>query len=168
MNVYRINSYIKWVLLFVFCILSGCGSKAEYHNEEGLYLYNQRKYDDAINAFQFAILAKNDFANGYYNLAAAYAAKNQFEQAISAMNTVLTLVPKDSADYKLVQSDLETLQKKQKTLNEATDSANLTSPQKAKQAISPPLELPSEASPPAGPSLATPSPSTTPNPTPNP
>lgn len=131
----------------------------------GIY-FSLGKYDDAISTFQFAILAKNDFANGYYNLAAAYAAKNQFDQAISAMNTVLTLTPKDSSDYKLVQSDLETLQKKQKTLNEATNSANLTSPQKTKQAINPPLELPSEASPPAGPSLSTPSPQPSPIPTP--
>jgi tetratricopeptide (TPR) repeat protein len=125
----------------------------------GLY-YSLGQYDNAINSFQFAALAKSDLANAYYNLAAAYAAKNDFNNAIAAMNKVLSLVPKDSSDYKVASGDLDTLQKKQKTLQDTSSSTNLTTPQKAQvPAISPQLNLPQEASPPAGPKLPIVSPS---------
>lgn len=123
----------------------------------GIY-YSLGKYDDAINAYQFAAYAKPDFANAYYNLSAAYAAKNDFDNAIAAMNKVLSLVPKDSSDYKQAQSDLDTLTKKQKTKETTVGSTsnNLTAPQKQTQTINPPLDLSKEASPPAA--QATPAP----------
>lgn len=123
----------------------------------GIY-YSLGKYDDAINTFQFAALAKPDFANAYYNLSAAYAAKNDFDNAIAAMNKVISLVPKDSSDYKQAQSDLDALTKKQKTKETTTGSTstNLTVPQKQTPVINPALDLSKEASPPAA--LATPAP----------
>ncbi len=123
----------------------------------GIY-YSLGKYDDAISSYQFAAYAKPDFANAYYNLSAAYAAKNDFDNAIAAMNKVLSLVPKDSNDYKQAQSDLDALTKKQKTKETTTGSTstNLTAPQKQTQAINPPLNLNKEASPPAA--VATPAP----------
>lgn len=113
----------------------------------GVY-YALADYDNALNAFQLAAVAKNNLANAYYNLAATYAAKKDFDKAITEMNTVISLIPQDSADYKTAQTAIEQL-KKQKPAT-GTTSENLTSPQTEKQSnITPPITLPSEATPPA-------------------
>jgi tetratricopeptide (TPR) repeat protein/O-antigen ligase len=134
----------------------------------GNVYFSLGQYDNAISSYQLAAAAKPDMANAYYNLANAYAAKSDFTNAVAAMNGVISLVPKDSYDYKLAQSNLITLQKKQKDLEEATGSANLTTPQKQTQALNPQLNLPEEASPPAAPKLpnASPTPSSGPTKTP--
>ena len=93
MNVYRINSYIKWVLLFVFCILSGCGSKAEYHNEEGLYLYNQRKYDDAITEFKKALDYSPEYYDAHYHLGISYYAKGMIDESITELRKAIDINP---------------------------------------------------------------------------
>lgn len=97
------------------------------------------RYDEAIDAFKLAVLAKPDLANAHYNLAAAYREKGEIEKATDEMNTVLSLVGKDSADYETAKKELEKLE-------------SLTSPQPAEEpVIKPPLELPEGAAPPATP-----------------
>ncbi len=127
----------------------------------GSLYYSLGQYDNALKNFEFAIYAKPDFPNSYYNLAATYAAKNDFDNAILAMNKVISLVPKDSNDYKQAQNDLDTLQKKQKTFKENNQTGILTAPKKETQTINPKLQLPEEASPPAAPNI----PTSTPKPT---
>jgi tetratricopeptide (TPR) repeat protein len=106
------------------------------------------KYDDAIDEFKLAILAKNDFANSHYNLSLAYAAKKDYDNAITEMNTVLTLVPKDSQDYKLAQTALADLEKQKPATK--TTGQELTAPQKTGTTnIQPPITLPEDATPPA-------------------
>ncbi|MBU1151360.1 tetratricopeptide repeat protein [Patescibacteria group bacterium] len=113
----------------------------------GIY-YALGRYDEAISAFQLATMAKNDFANAHYNLAAAYKQKNEISKAIDEMNIVLLLVKKDSQDYQIAQSELENLQKRL-PLKGSEESESLNLPQKQEQIIEPPLELPTEANPPA-------------------
>lgn len=116
----------------------------------GIY-YALGRYDEAIDAFKLAVLAKSDLANAHYNLAAAYREKGDINKAISEMNIVLTQVTKDSADYNLAKAELESLQKKlpaAKTTGGTGES--LTPPAEAPtQVIKPPIELPKEATPPA-------------------
>jgi tetratricopeptide (TPR) repeat protein len=116
----------------------------------GVY-YALADYEKAINAFQLAVVAKNDLANGHYNLAVAYAANKDYDKAIAEMNTVISLVPKDSEDSKTAQTVLEQL-KKQKPATTATgaESQNLTAPETVETSnIKPPIVLPEEATPPA-------------------
>lgn len=115
----------------------------------GVY-YALGRYDEAISAFQMATLAKNDLANAHYNLAASLRQKNEIERAIDEMNIVLSLVKKDSNDYKTAQTELENLQKKL-PLKGTTESENLSLPQKQEQVIKPPIELPTDANPPVTP-----------------
>jgi tetratricopeptide (TPR) repeat protein len=118
-------------------------------NLGGIY-YALGRYDEAISAFQMATLAKADLANAHYNLSAAYREKGDVDKAITEMNTVLTLVPRDSSDYKLAQAELETLQKKLPAAKTTeTPTGNLVPPAEAPApVIEPPIELPSEAVPP--------------------
>jgi tetratricopeptide (TPR) repeat protein len=114
----------------------------------GIY-YSLGRYDDAIDAFKLAVLTKPDLANAHYNLAIAYREKKNYDNAISEMNTVLTLVIKDSPDYTLAKSTLDALEKSKPAAAATTGAENLTTPQKQVEVIKPPLTLPEEATPPA-------------------
>lgn len=105
-------------------------------------------YDEAIKAFGSAVTVKNDLANAHYNLSAAYREKGEITKAIDEMNIVLGLVEKDSPDFELATTELDALKKRLPSTDEAT--SNLTPPLPAEeQVITPPLELPEEANPPA-------------------
>ncbi len=117
----------------------------------GVY-YALGKYDNAIEAFKFAVLAKQDLANAHYNLAIAYREKKDFDNAIAEMNTVLSLVSKDSADYALATKTLDDLQKNKPapvTKTPTTGTDNLSAPQPVQKSnITPPIELPADSTPP--------------------
>ncbi len=116
----------------------------------GGVFYALGRYDEAIDAFKLAVLAKSDLANTHYNLAIAYREKKDFDNAITEMNTVLTLVKKDSADYTLAIKVLDELQKnKPAPKAAATGTDNLTAPQPvAPSNIKPPITLPEDSTPP--------------------
>jgi len=116
----------------------------------GVY-YALGQYDNAIDAFKLAVLAKPDLANAHYNLSVAYSAKKDYDNAITEMDTVLTLVPKDSQDYKLAQNALNDLQKQKPATTKTTSGqSQLTAPQGTGTTnIKPPITLPKEATPPA-------------------
>jgi len=134
-------------------------------NFGGVY-YALGKYDDAIETFKLAVLAKPDLANAHYNLAIAYREKKDYDNAISQMNAVLSLVKKDSKDYTLAQTELANLQKNKPTKTVA-GTENLTPPQPAETSnIKPPIQLSEEANPPQPVVSASPTPTLTPSPNP--
>jgi len=77
----------------------------------GVY-YATGRYDEAIRAFQQATELKPDWANAYYNLAAAYQAKGDTKQALNQLQTVLRLVDPASADYQKALTEFQALQEK--------------------------------------------------------
>lgn len=112
----------------------------------GVY-YALGKYDEAIDSYKLATIAKPDLANAYYNLAIAYREKKDYNRAVEAINTVLNLVSKDSQDYVLAQNTLEDLKKNKP----AGDSENLNAPEKLESSsIDPAIELSEDSNPPAG------------------
>ncbi len=117
-------------------------------------------YDNAIDAFKLAVLAKPDHANAHYNLAFAYREKGEIEKAISEMTIVLSLADRESNDYELARTELENLEARRPAETEGAET--LTPPQEAEEpVIEPPLELPEDAEPPVIPEVS-PSPSPTP------
>ena len=112
----------------------------------GVY-YALGRYNDAIDSFKLAVLAKSDFANAHYNLAMAYVAQKDYTDAITEMNSVIAIVPKGSQDYSLAQSTLASIKKQEPS---SASSQSLIAPQpEAKSNIKPPIALPKEATPPA-------------------
>lgn len=104
----------------------------------GVY-YALGRYDNAIDAFKLAVLAKSDLANAHYNLAIAYKAKKEYGNAIVEMNTVLSLVAKDSDDYNLAKTELDDLEKNKPS----SSSDNLTAPKPVDTSnVKPPITLP--------------------------
>lgn len=119
-------------------------------NLGGLY-YALGRYDEAISTFQLATLAKPDFANAHYNLAAALRQKGEISKAIDEMNIVLSLIKKDSNDYKLAQTELENLKKALPTAKGGTGESLTPPTGTPAPVIKPPIELPTDANPPATP-----------------
>lgn len=76
----------------------------------GGVLVHQKKYDDAVLAFQRAITLKPDYANAYYNLAYAYQQKGDIVNAKAALTKTLSLVPAGSSDYVTAQNGLTALE----------------------------------------------------------
>jgi tetratricopeptide (TPR) repeat protein len=127
----------------------------------GMY-YALGNYDQAIRAFELAVVAKPDLANAHYNLAAALREKGDLEEAINEMTTVLSLVERDSEDYEIAKAELENLEQRQ-TSGELEEGESLLPPQGAEEpAIEPPIELPEDSNPPEGEEVPTPSPTPTP------
>ena len=124
----------------------------------GVY-YGLGRYDDAINSFGSAVLAKPDFANAHYNLAMAYKEKKDYNDAITQMNLVLQLIKPGNADYDLAKSTLDDLEKNKPATSSATtksptaqtpEQPALTTPQvNATPSGAPQISLPNEATPPA-------------------
>lgn len=114
----------------------------------GVY-YALGRYDEAIDSFKLAVLAKSDLANAHYNLAVAYREKKNYDAAITEMNTVLNLLDKNSSDYSLAKSTLEDLQKNKPVDTSKTNEGELTTPEKQSTVVEPPITLPQEATPPA-------------------
>lgn len=115
----------------------------------GVY-YSLGNYDEAIDAFRLATLAKGDLANSHYNLAIAYREKGELEKAIAEIKVTLSLVIKDSEDEKLAKNELANLESRRAQKTSPDGTSNLVPPQPAQeQLIRPPLPLPDEATPPS-------------------
>ncbi|HJY98367.1 MAG TPA: tetratricopeptide repeat protein [Patescibacteria group bacterium] len=115
----------------------------------GVY-YALGRYDEAIDSFKLAVLAKGDLANAHYNLAIAYREKGDNDKAISEMNVVLSLLDANSEDYTLAKNVLTELEKNRST--EAASGTELQAPQPVEQTnITPPIELPENSTPPETP-----------------
>lgn len=114
----------------------------------GVY-YATGRYDEAIRAFQQATELKPDWANAYYNLAAAYQGKGDNRSALAQLQTVLKLVDPASADYQKVITELQNLQPTS-TPSPPQTSLETPPPTPSPQPGFSNITLPELASPPAG------------------
>jgi len=120
----------------------------------GVY-YSLKKYDDALKFFEQAIALKPDWPNASYNYAWANFQKENYPQAVNAMQNTLSLLNQklNKADYEKVQKELDgfkkLLPKEEKKANKAAETVRgtLNLPTPPATYISPRLELPKEASP---------------------
>lgn len=120
----------------------------------GVY-YSLKKYDDALKFFEQAISLKPDWPNANYNYAWANFQKENYSQAVNALQNVLNLLdPKlNKADYEKVQKELSEFKKmlpkeEEKAIKSGeTPSNTLNLPTPPVTSISPKLELPKGASP---------------------
>lgn len=80
-------------------------------NVGGVY-YAIKNYDLAIRFFTDAINLKSDYANAYYNLSVALKDKGDLANAQAAAEKLLTLLDKDSQDFKVASDYLNDLKNK--------------------------------------------------------
>jgi tetratricopeptide (TPR) repeat protein len=139
-------------------------------NFGGLY-YGLGDFDRAIEQFRVATNLKPDYANAYYNLAAAYKAKEDWVQAFLNMQTAISLVPADSPDRTRVLAELEEIKENLPQVpQQATGAGQVDETQRLTQPTPIPtpqpgfgqITLPEEAAP----EIPSPSPEVSPTPSP--
>lgn len=136
----------------------------------GVY-YGAGDFENASQIFNLAAAAKPDLANAHYNLAFALKETGQIEAAIQQMAIVLSLVDRDSEDYKIASNALDEFENQQaEAAPENIDGENLNAPQEQEQVLNPPIELGQDDQPPAPEPTPTPRSTSTPvsSPTPTP
>lgn len=74
----------------------------------GVY-YSLGQYDQAIRYYQQAAELKPDWANAYYNLAAAHKLKKEFAPAYDYLSVAIRYIDANSADYTKVQTEMQEL-----------------------------------------------------------
>lgn len=116
-------------------------------NLGGVY-FNLNRMDEAIEQFKLSVSLKQDFANGYYNLAAAFREKGDIANATAALKQAIEHVPANNPDFEKARKELADLEKQlpEKTASESGSILNLPATGSAK--IKPPLSLPTESAPP--------------------
>lgn len=134
----------------------------------GVY-FSLKQFPNAATFFSQAVTLKPDWANARYNLAWALFQNRDFDQAISVMKNVLTLLEKGSGDYAKAQGDLKVFEEAKAAAGkaqtapvesaptasnsgllqtkEATSEATLELPTKPEAVVSPKIALPTETAP---------------------
>lgn len=87
-------SFILFAVLMV-AMLSGCTSKADKYNEEGLVYYDNGDFDSAIGCFDEAIGRNGKEAEYYINKCFAQMAKEDYSGATDSINSAYTLEPEN-------------------------------------------------------------------------
>lgn len=119
----------------------------------GSVFYGLKNYDQAIRYFEQAINLKADVPNYYYNLAAVYKERKEWERALAALQMTSQLLPVDSADFKKLQEEIKEAQGfLPKATPAAGTAAGATSELQKPQSLptpklKEPLQLPEEAAP---------------------
>lgn len=102
--------------------------------------------DQAIQQFRTAVNLRPSYANAYYNLAKAYEAKENYRLAYQAMQSTLSNIEPDSADYQIAQEELLALEKllpqTQETAAEPTQPVDETAPNNLQEPAPLPSPLP--------------------------
>jgi tetratricopeptide (TPR) repeat protein len=86
-------------LLLAACLISSCsvipglGPTAQSEFDEGLALYNQGKYQEAVTRFQKSIELDPNFGRAYLYLGRAYIGLGSWGSALSALRRAYQLVP---------------------------------------------------------------------------
>jgi tetratricopeptide (TPR) repeat protein len=108
-----------------------------------------KNYDMAITNFTQAANLKPDFANAYYNIAAAYREKKEWDKAAQAMQIVINLTKADSPDRKKAEAELEEIKKNVPQVDESIQGEQLQSADKNDKQINTQVEVPKEIAPPS-------------------
>lgn len=74
--------------------------------ELGGLLYAAERYDEADRVFEQVVVAKPNFANGWYNWAYSAKKMNRLADAVQRMQQAVALVPVTSGDFEAANKDL--------------------------------------------------------------
>lgn len=107
-----------------------------YINLGGIF-YQLQAWDNAQQAFQTAVQIKPDYANAYYNLGHALESKGDTQNALTAYQTVKTLIATDKEAVKKIDEEIKALEAK---IGKAAEEAN-QAPEQAAAAANQDVEL---------------------------
>src|SRR5205085_2133299 len=75
-------------------------AEAELRYEEGLELTKARRYQDAVSAYQQAIILNPDFAEAYHELGFAFFKLGKYEESVASSQQAIKLKPDNSDTYR--------------------------------------------------------------------
>src|SRR5712692_7532064 len=74
------------------------GITAEQYNKQGDDLFEDKQYDDALEAYQRAVALK-PIASAYYHIGWIYNDRDDYDQALTALQQAVRLNPNDAESY---------------------------------------------------------------------
>ena len=92
----KLVALLSAIALIVSSTLVGCGpsqDNAEFHNNQGVNLSEQGRYNEAVQEFDEAIRLNPEFAEAYYNRGFVYDDLGQFQRAIEDFDAAIRLNP---------------------------------------------------------------------------
>lgn len=112
----------------------------------GGVFYSAKSFDIAERHFRAAVALKSDYANAHYNLAQALREQKKYPEAVAEMQTVLSLIPKNTPDYTKADSELTALKNVPSVAGAQTTKPSVTDLQPAgkTQTSQEPLTKPDE------------------------
>lgn len=93
------KKYLAVLVLMVLCFNRIQAQNATSYYSQGVALYGQQKYDDAIDQFSKSINLNSVFANTYIYRGLCYYNKNRFQQAITDYSKAISLDPVNNLAY---------------------------------------------------------------------
>ena len=109
----------------------------------GGLLYAAGRYDEADRSFEQAVLAKPDFANGWYNWAYSAKKMNKLADAVQRLGQAVQLVPVTSGDYESATKELNLWKDEYNAAVAKAQAAQVTpTPTKTPESLSAPQPLP--------------------------
>lgn len=133
----------------------------------GGIFYQAKRYEEAIDIFRLAVVAKPNSANARYNLAIAYRDNGQYERALAELTQAISLVQSGTQDHDILKKEIENVQSKApQRETQAKSGESVRAPEVATETgrLNPPVELPDDATPPTSDSAS--DSTTSPSPTP--
>lgn len=109
----------------------------------GGLLYAAGRYDEADRSFEQVVLAKSDFANGWYNWAFSAKKMNKLPEAIQRLSQAVALVPVTSGDYESASKELTTWKKEYDEAVAKAQAAQAPVPTKVPESLTVPEAIPS-------------------------
>lgn len=88
------------ILFFTFIIITcpnvmAASTAAMLQYNQGIDYYKNGQYDEAINAFRFAIKLDPDYIDAYYNLGSVLEYMQQYDAALSVFKQIIVRKPED-------------------------------------------------------------------------
>lgn len=88
------------ILFFTFIIIAcpnamAASTAAMLQYNQGIDYYKNGQYDEAINAFRFAIKLDPDYIDAYYNLGSVLEYMQQYDAALSVFKQIIVRKPED-------------------------------------------------------------------------
>jgi len=108
----------------------------------GGLLFAAGNYEAADRVFEEVVVAKADFANGWYNWAHTAKQLNRIDYAVERLNQALVLVPVDSGDYETASKELEEWKKELEAAIAQAKAAAEEQAQREPETLSTPEPLP--------------------------
>lgn len=114
------------VLILSFCVISASGSlTADQLNDQGVALYNQELYEEALVVFEKSLALNSEHEPAWYNRGLTLLALERYDDALDAFNRTLEINASDADTWYNIGVTLERMGHSDQALEAYTKSESL-------------------------------------------